>query len=130
MPILVGLIHTWAHFGFVMVPELEDFLQKKILVIEETQKLWNILGVVSFMMGASFITIGILNISLLKNLEKSKNVPELSIIAMIVYLFAVLYVGIEFEAGKQFYGGIFGLILATTCLILTLKIKAKRPNLF
>lgn len=73
------------------------------------------------MMGISFIVIGILNISSWRKLSKTDYPPILSILAMIIYLSAVIYVGIEFKQVMQLYGGIFGMILIISCLVLTLK---------
>lgn len=122
-PIFIGGLHTTTHFVELVKPEIHDYLQKEVVILGQEQALWNTWGIVSFMMGVSFIIIGLLNISILKSVPKTNPLPLLSIIAMILYQLSVIYVGYEFEQGFQFYGGIFGLILISICLMLTLKNK-------
>jgi hypothetical protein len=121
MPIFIGIAHTVSHFMDLMTPEVNDFLQKEISILGEPQKLWNTLGVVSFMMGVSFIVIGILNISVILKTPKTHALPKMAIVAMIGYQMAVTYVGFEFEQSMQLYGGVFGLLLLSVCLVLTIK---------
>lgn len=52
LPILIGAIHTYAHFSDLMTPEINEYLQKEFPVAGNDQSLWNVLGVVSIMMGA------------------------------------------------------------------------------
>lgn len=115
-PIFIGGLHTFTHFSQLITPEIKAFLQKEFVILNQSQSLWNAWGVVSFMMGASFIVIGILNISILKKTPKVEALPILAIIAMLIYQICVIYVGHEFEQAFQFYGGIFGLILLLICL--------------
>lgn len=122
-PILIGTLHTFAHFVDLLTPEIQDYLQKEIIILGDPQTLWNTWGLVSFMMGASFIVIGILNVSMLRNLPTSNKLPVLSIVAMLFYLFCVIYVGYEYNQAFQFYGGLFGSVLTVLCLVLTMKIE-------
>lgn len=122
-PIFIGALHTFAHFMDLLIPEIQRYLQKEISILGEQQVMWNTWGVVSFMMGASFIVIGLLNSSMLRNLPATKTIPVLSIIAMIVYQLCVVYVGYAYSQNFQFYGGLFGLVLTVVCFVLTLKIK-------
>lgn len=119
-PIFIGSLHTATHFTQLITPEIEQFLQKEFLILGQPQKLWNTWGVVNFMMGVSFIVIGLLNISTLKNLSKTDFPPILSLVAMVLYQLCVTYVGYEYEAGFQFYGGMIGGILISISLLLTL----------
>jgi len=121
MPIFVGLVHSYVHLTELITPEIEDFLQKKFEYSGKTQPLWDAWGVISFMMGISFIVIGLLNISTFRKLSKTEYPPILSILAMIFYLCCVLYVGIEYQAENQLYGGIVGGVLILICLTLTLR---------
>lgn len=121
-PIFIGLLHTITHFSQLVTPEINQFLQKEFVILGESQSLWNTWGIVSFMMGASFIIIGLLNISTIKKLSKTDFLPVLSLIAMILYQGCVTYVGYEFEQSIQFYGGIFGGTLLVISLILTIRL--------
>lgn len=121
MPIFIGLLHTATHFSDLVTPEINTYLQKEIVILGQAQSLWNTWGIVSFMMGASFVVIGLLNISILRKLPKTESIPIMTIIAMLLYQICVTYVGFEFEQGFQFYGGIFGAVLMLVCLGLTLK---------
>lgn len=123
LPILIGGLHTAVHFKDLVRPEVEQFLQKEIVIMGETQIMWNSWGLVSFMMGTAFIVIGLLNISTLKRLSKTDCLPIMTLVAMILYQSCVIYVGYEFEAAHQFYGGIFGAMSFVFSLILTLKQK-------
>lgn len=123
MPIFIGLLHTYAHFTDLVKPQVREYLQKEITVTGETQIMWNTWGVISVMMGISFIVIGLLNISIIRNTDKDKPLPTLPIIAMIFYLSAVIYVGYNFNAAMQLYGGISGMTMAIICLIAHLKSK-------
>lgn len=123
MPIFIGGLHMVAHFQDLIKPEVQEFLQKEIEVTGQTQIMWNTWGVMSVMMGISFIVIGLLNLSTLINTPKMKVVPILSIVAMLVYLIAVIYVGNTFNASMQLYGGVVGMVLTVICLIFTLKAK-------
>lgn len=120
-PIFIGILHTTTHFSQLITPEINQYLQKEIIILGKLQPLWNTWGIVSFMMGASFIIIGLLNISTLKRLAKTDFIPIIPLIAMILFQFCVVYVGYEFKQGFQFYGGIFGGVLLFLSLILTLR---------
>ncbi len=120
-PILIGALHTFAHFTDLIKPEVKEMLSKEIIILGESQLVWNAWGVMSVMMGMSFITIGLINISVLNKLKQNEHPPILAIIAMFIYQISVVYVGFEFDAANQFYGGIFGLILTTICAFLSLK---------
>ncbi len=121
MPIFIGLLHTYAHFTDLIKPEVQSHLQQEIMVTGQTQIMWNTWGVMSVMMGISFIVIGLLNISIIRNTNKNSQFPTLPIFAMIFYLSAVIYVGLTFNADMQLYGGIAGMMLTIVCLITNLK---------
>lgn len=124
MPIFIGTVHTYVHFKDLMSPEIEQYLQKQFLIAGQEQSLWPTLGVVSFMMGISFIVIGLLNSSVLKSTDTNKILPLLPILAMVFYQLGVIYVGYEYNQPFQLYGGMFGLLLIIICLTLTLKVKS------
>lgn len=120
-PIFIGVLHTFTHFKDLLRPEVQQYLQKEIIILGESQIMWNSWGLVSFMMGASFIVIGLLNLSIWTKTAKSEALPILPFLAMIIYQLSVIYVGYEYEQAFQFYGGIFGGLVITSSLLLTLK---------
>jgi len=121
MPIFIGLLHTATHFNELMTPEIQGHLQKEVDILGEKQPLLHTWGIVSFMMGASFVVIGVLNISMLKLLPKTAFLPTFSILIMLLYQLCVTYVGFQFEQVFQLYGGMFGVILLLICMYLNLK---------
>lgn len=126
MPIFIGTMHTYVHFKDLQHPIIEDYLQKQFLIAGQEQSIWNTLGVVSFMMGISFICIGLLNLSIIRSTDKTNFLPILPILAMIFYQLGVTYVGHEYNQDFQFYGGIFGLIITIVCLGITLKLRSTK----
>lgn len=106
MPILIGLLHTKVHFDDLVRPEIMALLQVNGEIAGTVQPLWNTWGIVSFMMGLSFIVIGLLCISHVSNRSR----PSVwAYGALIIYYLGVIYVGIEFQSAPQHYGGIVGL---------------------
>lgn len=123
MPIFIGALHTYAHFADLMTPEVKKFLQAPIMVTGQEQVMFNTWGVISFMMGAAFIVIGLLNFSILRSLPKQTPPPLFAIMAMILYLLCVIFVGFTFDATMQLYGGTFGLVGMLICLFLSVRKK-------
>jgi len=119
MPILIGGLHTATHFSQLLTPEIFDQLQKEIVLNGEVYTMWNTWGLMSFMMGISFIVIGIINLSIWLKLSTTDFPPILALLAMMLYLLSVIYVGFTFEASFQFYGGIVGSILALISLLIS-----------
>jgi len=122
-PIFIGALHTFVHFQELVTPEVKEVLQHQISITGKIQPMWASWGIMSVMMGMSFIVIGLLNIHIFNKLSKDEYPPTMGILAMIVYLLSVIYVGHEFEAAEQFYGGLFGLTLITICAILKIRNK-------
>ena len=121
--ILIGALHTFVHFQDLVKPEVQKNLQQEIMIMGESQTMWNTWGIMSFMMGMSFIVIGLLNIHIFNQLSKDEYPPSMGILAMVIYLLSVIYVGYEFAQAPQLYGGFFGLILISICGLLKLKNK-------
>jgi len=119
MPILIGTWHTQVHFADLVSEPAQEAITNSIIIMGETKSLYNTFGLVSFMMGISFIIIGLLNIAAIKR-NKGNYPPILNIIIMMLYLACVIYVGRTFDATEQFYGGIVGMFLSLFCLGLTL----------
>lgn len=127
-PILIGVLHTIVHFQDLTTPEVRAVLSESIIIMSEEQILWNTWGLMSFMMGISFIIIGLLNINLiLKN--GWHNYPSvLGILIMLIYLTCVIYISYTFQVLPQFYGGLFGLLLGFICLFITIFHKQKNST--
>ncbi len=121
MPIFIGALHTFVHFTDLVKPDVQDYLLKEFVYSGTAQPLWNAWGIMSFMMGMSFIIIGMLNVSVLNRTPKTNSLPLLPVLSMVLYQLCVIYVGSVFNGVFQFYGGIFGLLLITICLFTTLK---------
>lgn len=118
-PILIGGLHTFVHFTELVTPEIYNYLQKEVTITGTKQPIWNSWGIVSFMMGASFIIIGLLNIVILSISPKTKALPVLPIIAMLLYQLCVVFAGYAYNGPFQLYGGMFGIALLSFCLMLT-----------
>jgi len=119
MPIFVGLLHTYVHFTDLITPDVIDIMQSEVTIMGEKQKAWNSWGMMSFMMGMSFVVIGLLNLAILRRTGQTKtNIPIVNYIAMIVYLLCVIYVGKTFEAFPQLYGGIIGMLFIVISMYL------------
>jgi len=120
-PILIGVLHMLAHFQYLITPQVEQYLQEGISIFGEVQPMWYSWGIMSVMMGMSFIVIGLLNVYIFSQSPKSEKPPIPALLIMIIYLVSVVYVGYEFNQAAQLYGGIFGLTLTSICIFLCLK---------
>lgn len=109
-PIFIGLLHLFAHFKYLVTPSVQKALNQPILIFNEEQIMYNTWGVMSVMMGTAFITIGLLNIVILKQAKDKNHPPVFALIGMLFYLITVVYIGITFNAKPQLYGSIFGII--------------------
>ena len=119
--ILIGALHMFAHFRYLITPAVNQHLQEGIDIFGEVAPMWNSWGVMSVMMGMSFIVIGLLNLYIFSRLPKDSKPPIAPLFIMIIYLISVVYVGSEFNALPQFYGGIFGIVLTSICILLCTK---------
>ncbi|MEO0340667.1 MAG: hypothetical protein AAF242_15835 [Bacteroidota bacterium] len=117
-PILIGGLHTAVHFMELVQPEVRQLLSQPILIMGAEQSLWNTWGVMSYMMGTSFIIIGLLNIVVMRKYGWRNGPPVMGILVMLLYLSCVIYVGYTYQALPQFYGGLFGILLSLLCLVL------------
>ena len=121
----IGLLHTYAHFTDLMTPAVKEYLNGTLTVTGNEQSYFAVWGVVSFMMGAAFVVIGLLNLTIYSMMKKEDYPPIFALITMTIYLFCVIYVGYTFNATPQLYGGIFGLILTSITFYLTLRVKSE-----
>lgn len=115
-PVFVGLLHMLAHVQDLITTDVRNQLENvELSIFDQPQVAWNSWGVMSVMMGMSFIVIGIINLHIVRSLKPNEYPPTLALLGMLVYLLTVVYVGSAFEANQQFYGGIFGLVLLACC---------------
>ncbi len=122
MPIFIGALHTYVHFKDLLIPEIEQHLKSKEFVISwETQDLWASWGIISFMMGISFIIIGLLNLYIFSRLTKMEYPPIAPLLILGLYQICVIYVGYTFNQAFQLYGGIAGELFVSISLILALR---------
>ena len=119
-PIFVGLLHILVHFSELLSTEIQRHLSTEFIILGKRQALWNTWGIVSFMMGAAFVVIGLLNSSIMANLKKTAYPPKSAIGCMVLYQGCVFYVGYSFSQPFQLYGGALGGILLLCCLCITL----------
>jgi len=120
-PMLIGGLHTFVHFSDLLSPEIKSILDVSVPSRDESDLMWNYWGLMSFMMGAAFIVIGLLNLASYLELPKNANPPIGLILAMLVYLACVVYAGYTFSGEKQLYGGIVGMIAMSVALVLSMK---------
>ncbi|MEM1121142.1 MAG: hypothetical protein AAGJ18_11890, partial [Bacteroidota bacterium] len=73
------------------------------------------------MMGILLIFVGLLHLSLLRQTAKNSYPLVGGSVLMIGMLVFVIYAGYHFFSAWQVYGGSFGLIIQTVCLILTVR---------
>lgn len=124
-PIFVGLLHTFVHFRDLVNPEIESYLQHSIEIMGDKTPIWNAWGMMSVMMGLSFIVIGILNINSLQHSIRKGSMSFITLIGMIIYNMSVIYVGQMYDANPQFYGGMLGLVMILICLAIKIYTKDK-----
>lgn len=124
-PNFIGALHTFVHFQDLVNPDIHSYLQQPIDIMGDSTPIWNAWGMMSVMMGISFIVIGILNIETLKNSVHNGSFPFVTLFGMIVYNLAVIYVGHTFDANPQYYGGMLGLTMILICLATTFSFNEK-----
>ncbi|MEM6765067.1 MAG: hypothetical protein AAF824_10205 [Bacteroidota bacterium] len=112
LPILIGALHTEAHFQTLTSPLLKEMLQGTFILFDQEEILYQTWGIMSFMMGIAFMIIGMLNAHTYHQVRTGKAKLTIPLLIMITYLGCVIYAGHEFQQFPQFYGGIIGLILA------------------
>jgi len=120
-PIAIGALHLFVHFKELVTPEVQALLSTETIVNNLPTTYYNVWGLVSFMMGASFIIIGLLNLVVFRKLAKDAWPPVQMMLVMMLYLACTIYAGNEFNAMPQFWGSIVGMIGIITGIILTLK---------
>ena len=118
IPVIIGLMHLYVHFKELMHPGLRPFLMEEVTIATQKQPLWNTWGMTSYMMGISFIIIGLLNTIVLNRIPKKGTPSPWFLTLILCYYLNVLYAGITFEQNFQTYGGILCSSLLITVLIM------------
>lgn len=120
MPILIGALHTWVHFDTLTTSLFKKMLNHSVVITGETQIAYNTWGLMSFMMGFTFIIMGLLHFAFQKYRGWDKYPSLAGCVIILMYLLGVIYAGHNFSAMKQFYGSIIGLILLIICITITI----------
>jgi len=125
MPILGGGIHSLAHFNDLTSQETQQLLKGDLLIFGEPSPIWNSWGWMSLMMGTAFIIIGLLNFETYRKLRKEDWPPLNPLFVMILYVLALIYASVTFNALPQLYGGIFGLAVMVVAIGIIISQKNK-----
>jgi hypothetical protein len=118
-------MHLYVHFDELVSCEIKQYLLKEFTLLSQSQPLWHTWGMTSFMMGISFVVIGLLNSIFFMGLPK-KVPPSIGLLLIgLLYYLAVLYAGMEFQQSFQLYGGFICSNLLICALIFTVFVKKR-----
>lgn len=120
MPILIGCLHTWAHYNDLTTDEVKNLLSDTIIVTGQIQIVYNTWGLMSFLMGFSFIIIGLLHCTLIRHRGWNRYPSIAGCLLILLCLLGSVYVGSTFHAIPQYYGGIVGTLVMILCIILSI----------
>lgn len=120
VPMMIGLLHSYVHFDELTIEAVKDMMSFEVSVLNKPSVAWNSWGLMSFMMGGSFVVIGLLNLSAFLRLKVNAFPPISNMLVMCFYLACVVYASMTFEAKPQLYGGAVGLIFMLVILVITL----------
>lgn len=119
MPILIGALHTWVHFEDLVTDQIKNLLSDTMIVTGQSQVIYNVWGLMSFMMGISFIIIGLLHFTLIRHRGWDRYPSIVGCVIILLYLLGVIYAASTFNAMPQYYGGLLGTVMVIICIILT-----------
>ncbi len=119
--ILIGILHTLAHYADLVTDEIRAMLDHTAIVSGIESSIWELWQGMSLLMGFLMIAFGLLNLSIIYRLPKGEFPPISSSVIMIAILLTVLVVGYNYFSFWQVYGSIFGITLQSICLILSLR---------
>ena len=120
-PILIGGLHTLTHFQTLTSTAVQEKLSETFILFDKEESLYLTWGIMSFMMGVTFIIIGLLNGETYRRILQQKASPLTPMLIMSLYLACVIYAGYTFQQMPQFIGGIVGLCLAVICILLSVR---------
>lgn len=119
--IFIGVLHTIAHYSELLTEDIKTRLDHKIVVTGLESNIWDLWQGMSLMMGYFIIVIGVLHLFIISQIQKNNYPPIGASIIMILMLLGVIYAGLNFFSIWQVYGGIMGIALQTTCLVISIK---------
>jgi len=117
--IVIGLTHTYAHYTELITSEINQLLDKKIVVTGIESNIWNLWQGMSLMMGILLIIVGLISVSIIWNLKKGDFPPINISIIIILMLLCVVYSGVNYFGEAKVYGGVVGIIVQATSILLT-----------
>ncbi len=123
--ILIGLLHTDVHFRELDNKLIEARLSEinDVMLLGKTADIWKLWQGFSFMMGVSFVIIGVLR--LLSIREQFFINERIGAFTMIILLIIIIISGTKFFGPPQIYGGAFGLLLQCMSLGFLIRSSAK-----
>jgi len=117
--VLIGILHTFAHYNELITNEIHKQLDKKLTVTGVESNIWDLWQGMSLMMGILLIIIGLISIAVIRNLKKGEYPPLNISIIIILMLSAVIYSGVNFFGEAQVYGGIVGILIQSASIFLS-----------
>lgn len=117
--ILIGLAHTYAHYDELVTNQINQWLDKDIVVTGIQSNIWDLWQGMSLMMGILLIIVGLISVCVIWNLKKGEYPPMNISLVIILMLIAVVYSGVNYFGDAQLYGGIAGIIIQSTSIILS-----------
>ena len=117
----IALLHTSVHYQELVTPEIQAMLNQSIPLQGAEENVWKLWQGFSFMMGAFMFFFGATHFFIASQVNKNSYPPILGSILVLITLIIVTYSGLHFFGNMQFYGGIWGILLQSICLILSLR---------
>ena len=123
--IFIGSLHLQAHYSKLLNVETANLMAQEVPGMPEMGVTYYQLYIgFSFMMGVSFVIIGLLNLVLMKSLAKDAFPAMATTISMIILMSCVAYSGLHFFGAMQLYSGSLMSVLLTISLVLKLTNKS------
>ncbi len=117
--ILIGMLHTYAHFKELVTPEVNSLLDKALVVMGADSNIWSLWQGMSLMMGMQMVAMGLISVLIIWNLKPGVFPPTNISLVIILMLIFVVYCGINFFGPGQLYGGIAGIIIQSVSILLS-----------
>jgi len=101
--------------------KIHEWLDIDLVVTGVESNIWDLWQGMSLMMGLLLIVIGLMSVAVIVNLRKGEYPPLNISVIIILMLLAVVYSGVNYFGEAQVYGGITGILIQTTSIILSKK---------